>query len=295
MSKEDRGWGFAEGDEITEGLTAVRLLGGGSSYEAYAAFDDVTYGPAVVKVLRPHRLEDRSSLRGLRREVEALSRVNHPVVARGLRAVLEGDRPHLVLEAIDGPRLSTLLRKHGRLHPHQYVPLGIEIASALHYFRRVDLVHLDIKPSNIIMGAPAILIDLSVARTAEEAAALTSPIGTDPYMAPEQCNPPASGSPGYATDVWGLGATMYEAVCGERPFEPGDSSASDPAARYPQLDARPFPLPDSIPPDVADVIMGCLSPDPSDRPLPREAAEALQPALARMPRGRLLAGWKPRR
>lgn len=294
MAKADDGWGFGEGDEITEGLTAVRLLGGGSSYEAYAAFDDVTYGPTVVKVIRPQRVRDASSLRGLRREVEVLSRVNHPVVARGLRAVLEGDRPHVVLEAIDGPRLSTLLRKHGRLHPHQYIPLGIEIASALHYFRRVDVVHLDIKPSNIIMGAPARLIDLSVARTAADAADLTTPIGTDPYMAPEQCQPPLTGTPGYPTDVWGLGATMYEAVCGQRPFPRGDPSSEAAASRYPQLDADPFPVPTTIPPDVAQVILSCLSPDPADRPLPHQAAEGLQPALERMPRGRVLAGWKPR-
>lgn len=293
MTDEDRGWGFAEGDEITRELTAVRLLGGGSSYEAYAAFDDITYGPVVVKVIRPGRLGDGSSLRGLRREVDSLSRVNHPVVARGLRAVLEGDRPHLVLEAIDGPRLSTLIRKHGRLHPHQYVPLGIEIASALHYFRRADVVHLDIKPSNIIMGSPARLIDLSVARRADEAAALRTPIGTDSYMAPEQCDPPDSGSPGYASDVWGLGTTLYEAVSGDRAFERPRAGQGGPA-RHPQLDTGPAPLPSSVPEDVAAVVMACLSPHPSDRPQPHEVAEGLQPALASMPKGSILTGWRSR-
>lgn len=294
MSRRDDGWGFAEGDRITPDLTAIRLLGGGSAYEAYLAFDDVTYAPVVVKVLRPHRVTDASAARGLRREVEVLSRINHPVVARGLRAVLEGERPHVVLEAVDGPRLSTLLRKHGPLPEQQYLPLGIEIASALHYFRRLGLVHLDIKPSNLIMGAPARLIDLSVARSLEDAHALTYPIGTDPYMAPEQCDPPTSGKPGFAADVWGLGATLFESIAGYRPFPAGTADSDEPGERFPQLVEGPYDLPDKVPADVAKVVMSCLLPEPELRPLPHELAEGLQPALERLPRARL-AGWRTRR
>ncbi len=112
-------WRLKDGDAITPELTAVRLLGGGSSYEAYLAFDEVTYAPVVVKVIRPKLVADESSLRGLSREVEALATVNHPVVVRGLRHDLEGGRPHVVLEQIDGPRLSTLIRRYGPLQEQQ--------------------------------------------------------------------------------------------------------------------------------------------------------------------------------
>ena len=286
-------WGFSDGDPITDDLTVVKLLGGGSSYEAYLAFDEDTYAPTVVKVIRPHRVDDASSLRGLAREVDTLSRLNHPVIARGLRAVLDGPRPHVVLEAIDGPRLSTLIRRHGPLPEQQYLPLGIELASAVHYLGRRGIVHLDIKPSNVIMGAPARLIDLSVARSVEEAARLTYPIGTDAYMAPEQCDPPASGTPGPASDVWGIGATLFHAIAGYRPFDDGDADAARPAGRFPQLVDLAHSLPDRLAADVAKVVLACLEPDPADRPLPRELAEGLQPALARAPRGRL-AGWRVR-
>lgn len=293
MGRNDDSWGLRNGDALTEELTAIRLLGGGSSYEAYVAFDEHTYGPVVVKILRPQKTADASSLRGLRREVDTLSMVNHPVVARGLRAVVDGDRPHVVLEAIDGPRLSTLLRKHGPLPPQQYLPLGLEIASALHYFRRIGLVHLDIKPSNVIMGAPVRLIDLSVARRVETARELTYPIGTDAYMAPEQCDPPRSGTPDFASDVWGLGATLFEAIAGYRPFEDGEAGSDDPAARYPQLREIAYGLPDTVPADIAKVVLACLEPDPADRPLPHELAEGLKPALERLPKARL-SSWKVR-
>jgi serine/threonine protein kinase len=264
----------------------MRRLGGGSAYEAWLCFDEVTWSPVVVKVLRPSQVADESSRRGLRREVLALRTINHPVVARGLRDGQEGERPHVVLEHVDGPRLSSLIRRYGRLQEAQYLPLAIDVASALHYFRQVGWTHLDIKPSNVIMGAPARLIDLSVARPEEDARRLRHPIGTDAYMAPEQSDP-GEQVPSYASDVWGLGATLFHAVAGHRPFTDGDPDQHDVRLRFPQLVEDPAPLPAGVPGEVADVIMASLRRDPSDRPLPHEVAEALEPVLARQPRGSL--------
>ena len=273
------GWGFAEGDPITAELTAVRRLGGGSAYEAYLAFDEITYGPVVAKLVRPDRVEDEHSLRSLADEVEALATVNHPVVVRGLRHQLTGDRPHLVMEAIDGPRLSSLLRRYGPLQEQQYLPLAIEVASSLHYLRRIGWTHLDLKPSNIIMGAPARVIDLAGARPVERAARADR-IGTDAYMSPEQWDPDRYGAPSPASDVWGFGATLFEAVAGHRAYdEPGDELAA---------------LPDRVPTEVAKVLSACLEVRPEDRPLPHEIAEALEPVLERQPPVRLGGGLRTR-
>jgi serine/threonine-protein kinase len=291
-------WDFGEDGQIAPGLTAMRLLGGGAAYEAWLAFDEITYAPVVVKVLRPGQVHDAASLRGLRREVRALAEVNHPVVVRSLRHDVEGPRPHVVLEHVDGPRLSTLLRRHGPLQEQQYLPLAIDLASALHYLAHVGHVHLDLKPSNVIMGAPARLIDLSVARTVEEAAGLRHPIGTDAYLSPEQCDPPGTGTPGPASDVWGLGATLFEAVAGHRPFDDGHPEGDALVDRFPQVavldGGAPYALPDRVPAEVATVVYAALSPSPGDRPLPREIAEALQPVLERQPVGHL-AGFRVRR
>ena len=284
-------WGLRAGDPITEELTAIKRLGGGAAYEAFLAFDDVTYAPVVVKVVRPAQVADEATLRGLRREVEMLDRVNHPAVVRGLRSQLDGERPHVVLEQLDGPRLSTLIRRYGALEPAQYLPLGIEVASGLHYLHRLGLTHLDVKPSNIIMGAPAKLIDLSVARTAEAAAALEHPIGTDAYMAPEQCDPPSTGTPGPASDVWGLGVTLFEAVAGYRAFDDEDPTADELGRRFPQLVDEPRPLPEHVPAEVAELLATCLSPDPAARPTPSALVDAFGPILEQHPRGRL-GGFK---
>ncbi|UFN44476.1 serine/threonine-protein kinase [Nocardioides okcheonensis] len=295
MGTRDDVWHLAEGDLLAPGLSAMKRLGGGSAYEAWLCFDEVTWSAVVVKVLRPSQVEDESSRRGLRREVLALATINHPVVVRGLRDGQDGDRPHVVLEHVDGPRLSSLVRRHGRLQEQQYLPLAIDVASALHYLRQVGWTHLDIKPSNIIMGAPARLIDLSVARPEEDARRLRHPIGTDAYMSPEQCDPtgPGGAVPSYASDVWGLGATLFHAVAGFRPFAHGDPDADDVRLRFPQLAQPPAPLPDGVPPTVAEVIAACLRPDPGARPLPHEVADALEPVLAGLPRGSL-AGFRIR-
>jgi serine/threonine protein kinase len=284
-------WGLEPGDRVTPELTATRLLGGGAAYEAFLAFDEITYGPVVAKVVRPAQVSDEGTLRGLRREVETLERVSHPAVVRSLRAELDGPRPHVVLEHLDGPRLSTLVRRYGALEPAQYLPLGVEIASALHYLRRLELTHLDIKPGNVIMGAPAKLIDLSIARPVRDAARLTTPVGTDAAMAPEQADPGRSGTIGPATDVWGLGVTLFEAAAGFKAFAAGDPQSDDPAVRCPQLTDEPRALPDHVPAVVAELVGRCLAFAPEDRPTPAEVADTVAPVLAALPKGRL-GGFK---
>ena len=284
-------WGLAEGDPITAELTAMSLLGGGAAYEAYLAFDEITYAPVVVKVVRPAQVDDETTLRGLRREVQTLADLGHPALVRALRAETEGERPHVVLENLDGPRLSSLVRRYGALEPQQYLPMAIEVASALHYMHRVGYLHLDVKPSNIIMGAPAKLIDLSVARTVSRAADLTYAIGTDDYMSPEQCDPPRTGVPGPASDVWGLGAALFQAVSGYRAFDDTQPQGQDVRDRFPQLVDPPRVLPERVSHEVAEVVLACLERQPEDRPRPAEVADRLGPVLEGMPRGRL-AGFK---
>ncbi|AWB92755.1 serine/threonine-protein kinase [Aeromicrobium chenweiae] len=278
-------WGLAGGDQIAPGLTAVRPVGGGDVYEAWLAFDERLYAPVVAKVVRPGHVDAGSSRAALVREVEMLSRVSHPGIARLFSYDDEGPRPYLVLENVDGPTLSSLISTHGYLPLHQLLPLGLELCSALHYLRQQDVCHLDLKPSNVIMGAPAKLIDFSVAMDAQEAAGLTDPVGSDEYMAPEQCRPGVLGTVGHASDMWAFGATMFRAAAGYRAY--------DREPRWAQLDQTPFDLPHVVPTVLGDLIVSCLAPDAADRPGPAAVAEALEPLLARLPQARL-SGFKVR-
>jgi eukaryotic-like serine/threonine-protein kinase len=83
-------WRLEEGDEISPRLLAVRLLGGGERYETYLARDEHLLSLVVVKVLRPHLVEDERAFRGLAAEAELVERLRHPVIVRSFGAVLEG-------------------------------------------------------------------------------------------------------------------------------------------------------------------------------------------------------------
>jgi eukaryotic-like serine/threonine-protein kinase len=219
-------WNFLERAPIVPGRRAVRLLGGGLRYEAYLAWDEHLRALVVVKVLRPGLVEDEGALRGLRSEAALLERLAHPMLVRGFGAELEGERPHVVLEFIEGPRLSTLSRRFG-LSLEQVLPLALNLAAALHYLAGERVVHLDVKPRNVVMGGSPRLIDLSVALPLERVAELRRPVGTDAYMAPEQCDPGRFRELGPPADVWGLGATIHEVLVGAPPFAP------DGAQRFP--------------------------------------------------------------
>jgi serine/threonine protein kinase len=278
-------WELAEGEPLVPGLDAVRPLGGGKIYQAFLAWDARRRALVVAKLLRPHVVADPGALAALRREAAALERLSHPVFPRLFDARLEDERPLLVLELLDGPRLSTVIRRY-RVVVEQVLPLALQLTSALHYLAEEGWVHLDIKPSNVILSAPPRLIDLSIARPVDVARRLVSPAGTDRYMAPEQCDPASAHLIGPATDIWGLGVTLYESLARRRPF-PDAADGAVGAERYPQLVLVPEPLPREVPPTLAGLVMRALLYDPADRPSAAELADVLEPVEASLPRPRI--------
>jgi serine/threonine protein kinase len=285
-------WRLEQGEEIAPGRTALDHLGGGHRYDAYLAWDERLHTIVVCKLVRPHLVADQHTLDGLAGEWEMLERLDHPVVVRGFDAVLSGPLPHIVLEHLEGPRLSTLVRRYGPLPAEQLLPLALQLAAALHYLHAEGVVHLDLKPSNTIMGAPPRLIDLSVALTVEETATLKRPVGTDAYMAPEQCEPARLGPVGPAADVWGLGATLYKAATGELPFGKAEPGAEEGPGRWPQLRGEPA-AGERLPDALAEPILACLRHDPVERPTPAEVHARLEPILGDLPRVKL-SRLKPR-
>jgi serine/threonine-protein kinase len=159
------------------------------------------------------------------------------------------------------------------------------------------MVHLDVKPKNVLMAPPPRLIDLSVARTVEAARATRGAVGTDRYMAPEQTGTGLAREMGHATDVWGLGVTMYESLAGRRPFPDGDPSASG-AARFPQLVRGAEPLPRDVPEPLSSLIRASLERRPGDRPTAADIVHELDPLTEAIPPQPILGkvrvrAWRP--
>jgi len=259
-------WAFETGDEIVPGRTVQTLLGGGERYEAYVAWNERLMAPTVVKILRPGAAGDERARRSARREGQRLGRLQHPGLTRLFDMDIDGDRPFLEMEYVEGPRLSTLIRRHGRLNPDQAFPLGRQLAATLHYLHAEGILHLDVKPSNIIMGPVPRLIDLSVAKASERAAHTDGFVGTDAFMSPEQADPARWARIGPRSDTWGLGATLYQAVAKRLPYGRGRHEGVG-ADRFPQLVEEPALLdPSRHSPGLSEVVMSTLRRDPAARP-----------------------------
>jgi serine/threonine protein kinase len=282
-------WNFEEGEEIHPGRVVLKPIGGGNRYEVCLVWDESLYALGVAKVLRPDQAEDEKALRDLGREVEALEALAHPTLVRSFDAVLSGPRPHVLIEHLDGPSLRRLIRRDGAVPVQQLLPLAAHVAGALQYMAQQGYVHLDVKPDNIVMGLPPRLLDLSIARTLERAARTDGPLGTDPYMAPEQCVPrtEASAPIGPATDVWGLGTTLFHAASGEKPFPRGSGEGGP--ERFPQLVEEPSPLPEWVPEELSALILEMLDREADNRPRCAEVVERLQPLVAELPRKMVLS------
>jgi eukaryotic-like serine/threonine-protein kinase len=274
------GWGFAEGDEIAPGRRAVHLLGGGHRYEAWLAWDERLRTLVVAKLLRPGQAGDAHARHVLAGEADLLSRLAHPLLVRSFGAEAASERPHLVLEFVEGPRLSTLIRRYG-LVLEQVLPLALNLSSVLHYMAEERVVHLDVKPRNIIMAGSPRLIDLSVARRLDDLRGLRTRVGTDAYMSPEQCDPERWGEIGSPSDVWGLGATVHEAFTGKLPYPRPRRELPHPQLVF---GAR---LADGVPPVLEDLVLSCLEPYPADRPTAAELGDALEPLVEALPPPRI--------
>jgi eukaryotic-like serine/threonine-protein kinase len=275
-------WEFEEGEELQPGRAVLKTIGGGNRYEVCLVWDESLYALAVAKVLRPDKAEDEKALRDLGLEVEALGALAHPTLVRSFDAVLGGPHPHVLIEHLDGPSLRRLIKRDGAIPLQQLLPLAAHVAGALQYMAQSGYVHLDVKPDNIVMGLPPRLIDLSIARTLERAERTRGPLGTDPYMAPEQCVEDESFGPiGPAADSWGLGAALFHAVAGEKPFPAG--SGGEGRERFPQLELEPRELPASVPTELAELLLAMLDRDPAGRPSCAEVVERLQPLVAAQP------------
>ena len=270
------------GAEVAPACTVAGLLRRGEDFDTYSAWSITRYSHCVVKTPRPDRAHEASVRRTLVREGRLLLAASHPHLVRAYELHAPRERPPaLVLEALAGPSLSDLLAEHGRLPAPVLGHLGRHLCSAARYLHDQGHLHLDIKPSNVVLsGGAARLIDLGLSRPPGPCRA---GVGTARNMAPEQ----ALGEPvSAATDAWGIGLVLYEAATGHRPFGDGgdmwscrcgedDCGWSEP--RFLQLERR---APNvrarrRLPAGVAAAIDACLDRDPARRP----TLDALDDAL----------------
>ena len=257
----------------------------GGMAAVWKARDVVLARAVAVKILHPHLSEDQSFLERFRREALAAARLTHPNVVAIFDTGEEETEPgtpsrhYIVMEYCGGGTLAEVLAAEGPLPADRVTDIAVAISGALDYAHRSGVIHRDMKPANVLLSDDGSLkvADFGIAKAAfagKEITTTGSLLGTVTYISPEQAR---GEDPDARSDIYSLGAVLYELLVGRPPFA-GETAM---ATAMKHLQEPPPPLRSiraGIPRGVESVVMKMLEKDPADRP---QTADELRHELLR--------------
>jgi serine/threonine protein kinase len=267
----------------------IRELGSGGMGAVWEAEDQLLGRRVAVKVLGSEDAKTSRAVRRFRREARSAARLSGPHIATVYDVGEDAGSPYLVMELVDGETLADRLTRKGRLDPHEAAWTAAAIADALEIAHREGVVHRDVKPANVMVttSGEVKVMDFGIAAAVAErdgptdaTTSVDGVVGTPSYLSPEQ----ARGEPVTPrSDVYALGAVLYEMLGGRPPFVRSTPVAT--ALAHVHDDPQPIEelVPDA-PPQVAAACAAALAKDPADRPASGAAfAAALRGATIPLP------------
>lgn len=216
--------------------------------------------------------EEREEIRQrFLREARTAAKLHHRSATTVYDVVEEDGVPFIIMEFVEAPNLAEHVERNGPLDEKTAASIGLDLAAALGAAHAEGILHRDVKPSNVMIppDGPAILTDFGIATFAEDPRITQTgqAMGSPAYMAPEQARDEDLGP---ATDLWGLGATLYFAVEGASPFGEASTASTlqavvgDPPRRFERAD------------HLGPVVWALLEKDPADRPSLDEVSGLLE-------------------
>jgi hypothetical protein len=277
---------------IAERYTLREELGGGGMGVVWHAYDELLQRDVAVKEVRfppgvsvadRERLAERTL-----REARAVAAIDTAAAVRVFDIVEQDGRPWIVMELVRGRTLTEVLGEHTALPSDEVARIGLSVLEALEVAHRSGVLHRDVKPSNVIMGADGriALTDFGIATDDAGAADATTSVvvGSPGYLAPERAEGKAA-TP--ESDLWSLGATLWTAAEGRPPYA-GDTAFAVLAA----ITANDPPECGRCDGPLAGVIRALMARDPADRPGPEDVRSALE-EVCRESRLRAAQGAEP--
>ena len=266
----------------------LEWIGEGGMGVVYRARQHGLDREVAVKLLSAGPWASREFIERFRREAQNAARMQHPNIV-GIYEVGNSQELHFFsMRLVHGGSLAEHLKREGRLTPTAAARLLRTVAEAVDYAHRLGVLHLDLKPANVLLdenGVPHVA-DFGLARRLEHGliADNNEVSGTPSYMAPEQATA-GTRTIAPATDVWGLGAVLYELVCGEPPFLGNSPQATLELVVGARLRSPRQCVPD-LPRDLEAIIAKCMAKNVAERYAgARELADDL---------GRFIGGYQVR-
>jgi serine/threonine protein kinase len=236
------------------------------------AIKEVQFPPSV-----PGDEQDAVRARVMR-EARAAASLNHPGAVAVYDVVQDEGMAFIVMELVDAPTLSDIVRAEGPLSPVRAAEIGLQVLAALEAAHLVGIVHRDVKPGNVMIGSDGRvkLADFGIASVKDDPKLTASGmiLGSPSFMAPEQARDNTSSS---ATDLWALGATLYFAIKGEPAFDKGQAISTLTAVLHDEPDI------DASFGEMAPVVSSLLAKEAAGRP----AAPELRAMLEQMTNGQV--------
>ena len=263
----------------------VERLGAGGMGVVYRARQKSLDREVAVKLLSAGPWASTDFVERFRREARSAARLEHPNIVAIHEIGSRDELNYFSMALVRGPNLVQLLQRDGPMPPREAARLMRTIAEALHYAHRLGVLHLDLKPGNVLIdaqGEPQVA-DFGLARRLDTRLAIDAEevSGTPGYMAPEQIQPQRARLSA-ATDIYGMGAILYELLTGQPPFLADTPRQTLELALHGSL-RRPRRYRPGIPRDLEAICLTCLARDPDQR---YSSAQALVDDLGRFLDGR---------
>lgn len=271
-------------------------IGAGGMGQVYKARHKRMDRIVALKVLSTAAMKNADSIRRFEREVRAAAKLNHPNIVTAHDAGLQEGVHYLVMEYVEGPDLSSLLKKQGKFPIKQACEFITQAARGFAFAHEKGIVHRDIKPGNLLLDKSGIVkvLDMGLARfddgslgeTMGEAELTQSGavMGTVDYMAPEQALNTSKADA--KSDVYGLGCTLYRLLTGESVFG-GDTIVEKILAHREQPIPQLRHVRPDAPPALESLINRMIAKKPDDRPTMKDIADTLpgtlEPGIAVQP------------
>lgn len=250
------------------------LLARGGMARVFRARDDRLERDVAVKVLSPPYADDPEFTARFLDEARAAASLSHPSLVHVYDSGSDDGSHFIVMELLDRHRtLSDLLAERGLLPRDEVLRIGQELLAGLRVVHDHGLVHCDVKPSNVMLGqGPAKLIDFGIATAPHDGTEGDTSIGSLRFMAPEQLRGEALTA---ASDLFSLGAVLYQALTGRPPF-PGETPEEMSAAHAAEAVRPPSTLAEGVPGRLDEAILQSLRRNPAAR---FHSAEAMSVAI----------------